>query len=218
MSSQRNVIVTGGCLTIPLIKEIGADDFVIGIDKGALFLIQHEVIPHISMGDFDSVSEQERQIIQQKSKRFVCCDPVNKTMTDTEIGFHFALEQNAQHILILGGTGSRMDHTLANLFLLLRAAEQKVACVIQDSCNKITIITGTTRVKNEGYTYVSIFPITAEVTGITLKGFKYPLCKATMRIGQCFGISNELIDTHGTIEFTKGKLLLIQSKDNQADL
>ena len=33
-----------------------------GIDRGALILLKHQIIPEFSVGDFDSVNDEERHI------------------------------------------------------------------------------------------------------------------------------------------------------------
>jgi thiamine pyrophosphokinase len=61
--------------------------------------------------------------------------------------------------------------------------------------------------------YISLIPYTEKVTGITLKGFKYPLEKETLRIGISRGISNELEEEEGLISIEEGILIVCISKD-----
>ena len=53
------------------------------------------------------------------------------------------------------------------------------------------------------------------MTGITLKGFKYPLNKKDITIGRESGlcVSNELTGEIGSIEFDSGILICVESKD-----
>ncbi|MNP55870.1 Thiamine pyrophosphokinase [compost metagenome] len=75
-------------------------------------------------------------------------------------------------------------------------------------------MTESTMVVNHlGYTYVSLLPLTVEVTGITLDGFVYPLDNATLKLGQSLGISNKLSSDIGRVTVKSGSLLIIQSKD-----
>ncbi len=41
-----------------------------------------------------------------------------KDLTDTEIAMNLAIELGAERIFILGGTGTRLDHVVANIKLL----------------------------------------------------------------------------------------------------
>lgn len=63
--------------------------------------------------------------------------------------------------------------------------------------------------------YISLLPLTAEVTGITLEGFQYPLTDAVFKIGETvsLGVSNELAAEEGVIRVKNGVLAVIESKD-----
>ncbi|MNC80501.1 Thiamine pyrophosphokinase [compost metagenome] len=82
-----------------------------------------------------------------------------------------------------------------------------------DTHNYITLTGSQTEIHDLGYTYVSLLPLTPEVTGITLEGFQYPLTGATLKLGQSLGVSNILTADHGTVSIESGLLLIIQSKD-----
>lgn len=213
MTAKRIIIFTGGNLSVELLQEIREDDMIIAADRGALFLIEHGIQPHISVGDFDSINEEERIIVSNNSIRFITCDPVHKDLTDTEMAFETALDYEPSHILMLGATGTRMDHTLANVHIMVRAMQHHISCAIQDKHNYMTLTTSKAVVEHRDYKYVSLLPLTHEVTGITLDGFMYPLDQATIRMGQSLGVSNQLLGSSGTVTIDSGLLLIIQSKD-----
>ncbi|WP_438350927.1 thiamine diphosphokinase [Paenibacillus sp. FA6] len=213
MTQKRVIIFSGGQLYSEYLKEIQEDDFIIGADKGALFLIHNHIHPHLSVGDFDSITPQEKEIVSSSSVTMISCDAFDKNLTDTELAFDLALEQQPTCILLVGGTGTRLDHTLANIHLLNRALQHHISFAILDNHNYITMTDSTLEVKDLGYTFVSLLPMTSEVTGITLQGFVYPLDHATLRQGQSLGISNRLSSNIGNITVESGSLLVIQSKD-----
>ena len=213
---SRVLIFTGGRLTDWSVSHIRSDDYLIGADRGAAFLINLGFRPNMAIGDFDSVTSEQRAHIRSHSDTFEECDPILKDYTDTELAFQLALDRSPDEIILFGALGTRVDHSLANIHLLLRAAEQGIRCRIIDECNELQATTGELQITNQdgAYTYVSLLPLTIEVTGIHLEGFRYPLYNATLTIGQSLGISNELIGTSGTIRIRSGALLVIQSKDN----
>ncbi|MBY0204859.1 thiamine diphosphokinase [Paenibacillus polysaccharolyticus] len=213
MDYKRIVIFTGGQLTQEFLQEIQPDDVIIAADRGALYLIEHGIQPHIAVGDFDSITEEEREIVNSNSVEFIACDPIHKDLTDTEMAFETALDHEPTHILIFGATGTRMDHTLANVHIMVRAMQHHISCALQDEHNYMTLTTSSAVVEQRGFTYVSLLPLTHEVTGICLEGFMYPLDHATIRMGQSLGISNKLLDKSGTVTIDSGLLLIIQSKD-----
>jgi thiamine pyrophosphokinase len=210
---QRIVICTGGQLGSWAVEHIKNDDLLIGADSGAKFLVVHGFQPDIAIGDFDSVTTEELAAIRKHSGQVIACDPVDKDYTDTEMAFRLALDLQPADILLLGALGTRFDHSLANIYLLALAGEQLISASIIDGHNKITLIGQTATVNKDNYPTVSLLPLSAQVTGITLSGFQYPLQDATLRIGQSLGISNVLLAEQGTIELSSGQLLVIQSRD-----
>ncbi|WP_339314461.1 thiamine diphosphokinase [Paenibacillus sp. FSL R10-2734] len=213
MSSKRVVIFAGGELSPEYFALLDEADFIIGADQGALFLISHGFTPDIAVGDFDSVSSEALQEIESKSKKTITCDAVNKDLTDSEMALDIAMDQQPESILLLGVTGTRIDHSLASIQMMTRALQRQINCYVIDTHNYITL-TGSQAVINDlGYTYVSLLPLTPEVSGITLEGFQYPLTDATLKLGQSLGVSNKLISSSGTVTIRSGLLLIIQSKD-----
>lgn len=213
MPSKRVVIFAGGELSTDYFDLLDEEDFIIGADRGALFLVSHGYTPDMAVGDFDSVSPEALQEIQSKSKVTITCDAVNKDLTDSEMAFDIAMDQQPDSILLFGVTGSRLDHSLASIQMMTRALQHQISCYLIDSNNYVTLTGSQTIIQDMGYSYVSLLPLTPEVTGITLEGFQYPLTDATLKMGQSLGVSNKLISSSGIVTIRSGLLLIIQSKD-----
>ncbi|MFB4322600.1 thiamine diphosphokinase [Priestia sp. BR_2] len=213
MKHTRVLIFTGGELSTGFLNEVQEGDFIIGADRGALFLIEHGIKPDLSVGDFDSIPPEQMNRVHSMSGKVIDCDPIDKNLTDTELAFELAMERSPESIMILGATGTRLDHTLANIHMLIRGLQHHIPCSILDENNFITLTGSSCHVENKGFTYVSLLPLTTEVTGIYLEGFQYPLQDATLRLGQSLGVSNRLAEEKGTVRIEGGLLLIIQSKD-----
>jgi thiamine pyrophosphokinase len=214
MKQQRVLIYSGGALGAWALDDTQPGDVYVGADRGALFLVQHGIKPDIALGDFDSVDETELAFIRHNSKQMLICDPIMKDLTDTEMAFSWALDQNPHEIVLYGALGTRFDHSLANIHLLIQALQNQTACTIVDSNNRIRLINQSTRLQRSNhFSHVSLLPFTSQVTGITLQGFQYPLHEATLTIGQSLGISNRIIEEFGHIQINQGNLLVIESKD-----
>lgn len=213
MTIGRVLIFTGGSLKENDIKEIQPEDTVIGADYGAWFLVQHGITPDLSAGDFDSVTEEQLCKIKMSSKQFVICDPIKKNLSDTELALEYAIEMKPQEIIIFGAIGTRLDHTLANIQILSSVLKRGIACSIRNRHNRISVTDSVHVVSRNDFPYVSLIPLSNEVTGITLEGFMYPLHEAVLTIGDSLGISNRLLDETGTVTIKEGVLLIIQSKD-----
>lgn len=115
----------------------------------------------------------------------------------------------------MGALGKRMDHALSNIHILSDALEARIPCQILDDCNRIYLVAHNITIdKNKTYgKYISLIPLTSEVAGLTLTGFKYPLNNASLTIGKSLGVSNEIIQEIASIELKKGILIVIESRD-----
>ncbi|GGF89954.1 thiamine diphosphokinase [Paenibacillus abyssi] len=213
MAIKRVVIFTGGNLGGWALSHILADDLLIGADSGALFLIMNGFTPDLAIGDFDSVSGQELSRIRSISKVTEQYDPVDKDYTDTELAFREALSLNPQEVVLIGALGTRFDHSIANIHLLVMAQQSGISASIVDEHNEIRLVTDKLTIRQSGYANVSLLPLTPQVQGINLHGFRYPLHNAKLIMGQSLGISNVLEAASGQITIEQGWLLVIQSRD-----
>jgi thiamine pyrophosphokinase len=214
LSFNRALIFTGGSLGQWAFAYMSSDDYLIGADRGAEFLIRHGYIPHLALGDFDSVLPDQMQRIATTAEELLTYDAINKDWTDTELAFREALNRGYSEILILGALGTRFDHGLANVHLFRQAYEQGCKLTLIDENNEISLCTETIRLEtNVRFPYTSLLPLTTEVAGVTLQGFRYPLDDATLKLGWSLGISNVLITPIGTITIKAGMLLIIRSRD-----
>ncbi|GED67428.1 thiamine pyrophosphokinase [Brevibacillus reuszeri] len=213
MKPTRILLFAGGNLGSWALRDIQKDDWLVGVDRGSLFLVRNGQTPRLSIGDFDSVSDDEMAEIEKYSEAVSSCDPVMKDLTDTEMALTWAIEQQPEEIVLIGVLGTRFDHSLANVHLLQKGLQAQISCRIVDEKNEIRLIDRKCTIMRDHFTNISLLPLTPEVTGITLTGFLYPLDNATLRIGDTLGISNVISAETGTIQIKTGKLLVMKSKD-----
>ena len=215
------ILVGGGnadpgliCRTMEEESDSGVPCRILGIDAGVPATEAAGYKPDMVLGDFDSVTDEDRKRIIDQYPERVLLDPV-KDDTDMEAAIRFILRKNPSKITILGGTGSRMDHTMTNLRLLVIAAGAGVPAVLLDTTNRIRVLTGSVTLKREDLfgTYVSLLPVEGEVRGITLRGFRYGLSDAALYPFSSLGISNELTGEEGEILFSGGMLYMMETKD-----
>ncbi len=212
-TTNRILIFGGGELDEWAVKLIRESDTLVGADRGAWFLLSQGYRPHIAMGDFDSVSSEQMAHIRACAMSFRDCDPIMKDYTDSELAYMWALEQKPDEIVLLGMTGTRLDHTLANVQLLRRGLEAQVRTTLQDAHNRIALTASKLVLTDEGFSYISLLPLTTEVHGVTLEGFQYPLQDATLTMGHSLAVSNKLIAPEGCVTVRTGEMLIIQSRD-----
>lgn len=193
------------------VKE-GDLSYVIGVDGGCALLAQLSIVPDAILGDFDSIGnlQQYRDMWPDAQiKTF----PAEKDYTDAELAFEVMAEKDMDRIMVIGGFGGRADHMISILHLILKASNH----VMIDEQNYLEKIEAPYKKvlhnKELNRTYISLIPTGDKLTGITLKGFKYPLTSAVIEFSQTLGISNELIDETGIIEVESGEGYLILSTD-----
>lgn len=221
----RVLLLSGGKTDISFVKGYLAEesfDTVVCADSGLEAAAQLKLPVDYFMGDFDSVSPETLEKYQQsangkKGQAQWIQYPRRKDATDTHMVLDWILERHPGEIVILGATGGRLDHFLANLNLLMLPMRQEIPAYIVDPWNKIYLIDRDIVVRRREVfgKYISLQPMTSEVTGITLEGFEYPLDNATLQIGGSWGISNELAEgvEEAHIHLREGVLAVIESRD-----
>lgn len=184
----------------------------IGVDRGTKTLLEAGIQPIKAFGDFDSLTAEEIASLQ-KALDHLDIWPAEKDKTDMEIALDWAVRQKAEKIRIFGATGGRLDHLFGNVQLLIKYAEKPIEMI--DKQNIVTIhLPGTHTVSyDKRYRYVSYIPISDDIKGMTLEGFKYPLTNCHIFRGSTLCISNELIQASGTFSFSEGILMMIRSSD-----
>ncbi|MBF4691678.1 thiamine diphosphokinase [Fusibacter ferrireducens] len=191
-------------------------EIVLGVDGGTNHLEALGLEPTHILGDFDSIENIEVHKQRFKEAAWLVY-PSEKDYTDSELAFETAKGLGCNEAIVLGAFGGRMDHMLGTVFLLNRFSDI-MQIEMLDVHNRIKLIEGPVQYVLEKekvpYQYVSLIPLSAQATGIDLIGFKYPLNRATINLGETVGISNEIIDDIAMISFVSGKLLMIFSKDS----
>jgi thiamine pyrophosphokinase len=210
---KRIVIVGNGTLSKKYLGMIKPQDYVIGVDRAAYWLIREGRCPDVAIGDFDSVTKEEFGEIKKSvptTKQF----PKDKDQTDMELAFAHAIKKRPTEVLILGGTGSRLDHTLATWYLLDLLWEAHIPHMLVDEKNRVRLVgRGRTILAPGGeYKYMSILPYTKTVT-LALSGFRYNASKTTIMRGTTRGISNEIVERQAEIIIYSGKAWVIESND-----
>ncbi len=218
---MKALVITGGSIELSFGRKVlaGTDwDMIIAADSGLHFVQMTGIMPDIILGDFDSADPLAMEYFKRLCPDRMITYPPEKDETDTELALNAAIEAGAAEIVVLGATGSRLDHVLGNIQLLKRAMDAGVDCRIVDEHNRIRMIKGgmyaVQIVRDEQFgDYVSLIPFTPEVKGLTLTGFKYEVSDFTLESGMARGVSNEIKDETAEISFEDGILLVIESRD-----
>jgi thiamine pyrophosphokinase len=207
------IVASGNLLLTPRIKQLlKKADLIVAADGGAAHLKHKDIAPHVIIGDMDSIDPDTRRFFEKKLTP-ILPHPSRKNQTDTELCIEFAVKKGAADITLLGVTGDRLDHTLANIFLLRKLSALGIQSRIIDAKNEIYLVTDHLELAGKPGDLLSVLPISDKVTGLTLTGLEYPLENATIPMGSSLGISNYFKKTRGTISVSTGVLLVTKSRD-----
>ena len=206
MNKKRCVIVGGAEIKdIDYIKTlIKPDDFVVYCDSGLRHMESLGAEADLIVGDFDSHENP-------KSSVETIVLPREKDDTDTFFAAKEAVRRGFDDFLLLGVIGGRLDHTLANVSILLWLESIGKSALVADDHSSIRVISaGTTKV-DAGCEYFSLLNITGDAKGVTIKNAKFPLENAEIPCEYQFAVSNEPIGgSQPEISLGRGRLLLVE--------
>lgn len=215
---MRVVIISGGHIddvfALDWLKK-NTYDCIIAADSGMNFLHRNEIKPDVIAGDFDSVASDSLNAFSERADvEMLRLNPI-KDDTDTEFVIREAIRRGATEIVLLGATGTRLDHVLANVYLLGIGLEEGVSIQLIDAHNRIHMIENSLDLSRDEQfgDYVSILPVKGDAKGVTLEGFKYPLKEANVHCFSSLGISNEIVEIVAKISVKEGTLLVIESRE-----
>lgn len=217
MTKKTGCIITGGTISPSFLsKHLKEHSYalLIVVDGALELTYALNIQPDYIVGDFDTVSEELLNFYRKDS---ILRHPPEKDQTDTELAVETAIRFQCEEIHFLGATGTRLDHSLANIFLLQRLLKQGISGVIYDAYNKLYLKNTTFQLKKQEVKgdFFSLLPLTQTVEKVTLTGVKYPVKQRTFYREDTLGISNEIIEDEATIEFTNGIFIVVESKDNE---
>lgn len=214
------VIISGGRIDYEFASDFikkEKPEILITADKGLAFCEATGIFPTQIVGDFDTLGEA---LLPKYKALGIPVHKYNpeKDYTDTEIAVKLGMELNAGKITILGASeGNRLDHLFGNVLTMMIPQQEGIDCFMVDKHNRMRILTKPLDIKKEEQygKYISLIPLTTDVHGVTLTGFKYPLWDHRFNVQTCgsLGISNELIEEVGKIEFRSGILLMLECTD-----
>ena len=200
------------------IKEGGRESLaLVAADSGMeWFMRNREFIPDLAVGDFASLSAEGKEYMESLNGLKIIRLKPEKDDSDTQSAMNYAIQNGAKRITILGATGNRVDHLMANFGLLVLAKNQGVEVILADQYNYMKLVSdGEIIKKSEQFgKYISFFPLGGDVTGLTLEGFKYSLDHYRLTTADSgLTVSNEIVSEKAKVTYQSGTLLMIMSRD-----
>ncbi len=182
-------------------------DLVIAADGGLDTLRHIGVKPDLLIGDLDSLEGGTEKGLTTLRH------PVEKDETDTYLAYLEGVRRGYVEFVIYGGVGGRLDHTFANISLLIYGKRRGHSLTLIDHGMKISVL------KNESVTLLpsicrsfSLLAFDGEAHGVTIRGAKYDAENVTLTPEFPLGVSNSLLDSPCKITVSDGELMLMASE------
>lgn len=216
------------------------EDYIIAADGGYENLKKEGIKPDLIVGDFDSMhiegingstgdvrnldifddADRAEYIHHLKELRYEgietrAIDPI-KNDPDMLACIRIGLEMGYREFHIMGGTGKRIDHSIANLQILAFLAERGCRAYLYSAFQITTAIRNTSLhfpASMKGY--FSVFSYSEKSLGVTEKGFKYIINDVTLNNLTPTGLSNEFVGTEAEISVKNGTLILVYEQSHQ---
>lgn len=190
----------------------------IAADGGIRHLLALGQTPGVLIGDLDSLPAGVADVMDQWPTK-IMRHPASKDETDLELALLFAKARFPDvELIVLGGFGGRLDHTLANLMLL--AHPELISYPVRFITNHESawlVNDRTTIVGHIGDT-VSLIPLGGAARVLETTGLRWALSEETLEFGPARGMSNELTAERATIRLESGLLLCIHHSPNGENL
>lgn len=201
-------IIGAGEVTDPHITAT-EQDLIICADGGYKYKSLFGRVCDIVVGDFDSygsVPETENKIVA----------PTEKDETDMMLAVDYGYSQDYRQFVLIGALGGeRNDHSVANIQLLHYIASKSARGTIYHGDEVFTAFSnGTLTLPAELEGYISVFSLSSESRGVTIKNLKYTVEDFTLCSYKPIGVSNEFLGKESTITVEDGALLVVYKSLN----
>jgi thiamine pyrophosphokinase len=161
------------------------------------------------VGDLDSADPAavERAVAGGAEVRHY---PAAKDKTDLELALDAARDAGVRRVIVVGGSGGRLDHFLANALLLASPsfADLDVEALVGSA--RITVIHRDARLSGTPGDLVSLLAAGGPARGVRTGGLRFPLDGEDLLPGSTRGVSNELIEPVAAVSLEHGVLLAVQ--------
>ena len=206
---MRRCVIIGGARIgkYDVIRQyLREDDYYICCDSGLDHYEKLGIIPDLVIGDFDS---HEKPTLSYETIVLPC----EKDDTDTMAAVREAVNRGFRDFLLIGIVGGRIDHTLANLCILLWLDNRGMKAFAVDDYSEMEIVSCMPAYVDDRYAYFSLVNISGEAAGIDIRNAKYTLENAEIISDFQIGVSNEpLPGRTAEIIVRRGALLLIKDR------
>lgn len=211
---KRAVVVAHGDVFPEDRAELDGADLIVAADGGALALDRWGLLPHVLIGDMDSVGEEGADAFAKRGVR-VIRKPREKDESDLELALGHAIAAGADEVTLLGLFGGpRFEYTIANALVLADPRYRGRALRAVSGRTQVGALhAGETAVlSGRAGDLVTLLPVGGDAEGVATEGLRYALRTETLRFGPSRGMSNLVTAAPASVSIAKGTLLIVETQ------
>lgn len=204
---METILIFAGGDTPPkgTVEDLPSSGIIVAADSGYDSAIELGYRVDVIVGDLDSL-----QAVELPSHVVVERHPVDKDATDLELAMELAIRDSPERIVVVGGSGGRIDHELATAALLCSGRWKEV--------DEIDWISGRGRghvvhrrriVHGDVGVTLSLIALGGPALGIHTTGLRWNLEDGELHPGSTRGVSNVMISPVADIRIGSGCLLAL---------
>ncbi len=213
------VVVTGG-----LAPPTGWGDLVasgatvVGADGGARHAVDEGVTLTHLVGDFDSLTPGEVEDFAHRGT-VVHRHSVDKDETDFELALELARQlggpgrdREAARLLVVGGSGGRIDHELANVAALAvtELAGMYLTALLGGAVVQVASAHRAVALIGSIGQVASLIPLGGTARGVTTRGLRFALDREDLWSGRTRGVSNVIDDDGASVRVSAGTVAVVE--------
>jgi thiamine pyrophosphokinase len=183
-------------------------DVVIAADSGLGHALALGCHVDLVVGDLDSAAPSDLERAAAAGS-VIERHPVAKDATDLELALEAARAHGADHVVVIGGHGGRLDHFLANALVLTSPALAGMRVEARVGDADLVVVRDHAELQGRIGDLCSLLPVGGPARGVLTEGLRFPLHSEDLHPGSTRGVSNELVTTRAHVSLTHGVLLAV---------
>lgn len=201
---KATILANGAFPTLcSLLDELKESKFLAVCDGAINHLESLHIEPSVIVGDLDSISEDLKKRYAQKLVHIK-----EQESNDLSKAFFYCVALGYDEFVILGATGKREDHSMANISLLYKYIHHCKKVCIKSDFGIFSIHKTPCKIPSKKGEQVSIFALSPS-TLLTSKGLKYPLKNLSLPLW-ANGTLNEALEDHFILSSQNdGELIIV---------
>ncbi|MET0800224.1 MAG: thiamine diphosphokinase [Actinomycetota bacterium] len=197
----------GGTSRVPL--EVPDDALVVAADVGLAEANRLGVHVDLVVGDLDSVREADLEAFERAGGQ-VRRYPEDKDSTDLDLAITASIGVGVGRVVVVGGSGGRLDHLLGNALLLASPRYTEVELDAVFGASLLHVVRGRRELFGAPGELISLFAVGGSAGGVRTEGLRWPLDDAVLDEGSSLGVSNRFLGERAEVEVGRGVVIAVR--------